>query len=99
MLGLGVLTDLAKDGLRGVSSAEEGDAPVTVREEGAPAPAREEGAPALQTKTLDREDVALVRDGIRTGTVGATNAGDQLGLGVAVLIVLPSKRPKFGGGR
>lgn len=59
---------------------------MTVREEAVPAPAREAG-------TLVRED------GLRMGRAGAANAGDQLGLGVAVLMVLPSKRPKFGGGR
>lgn len=89
-LGLGVLTDLGKGGLRGVSSVRVGDASVTVRS------AREEGAPVRGAGALVLEDGA---GGIRMGRVGAANVGDQLGLGVAVLMVLPSKRPKFGGGR
>lgn len=89
-LGLGVLTDLGKGGLRGVSSVRVGDASVTVRS------AREEGAPVRGAGALVLEDGA---GGIRMGRVGAENVGDQLGLGVAVLMVLPSKRPKFGGGR
>ena len=98
-MGLDVLTDLTEGGLRGVSSVREGEAPLTGRKGGAPAPAREEGAPVREAGTLVREDGAPVRDGIRTGRGGAANAGDQLGLGVAVLMVLPSKKPKFGGGR
>lgn len=94
-LGLGVLTDLGKGGLRGVSSVRVGDASVTVREE---ASAREEGAP-VRGAGIVRADEAPVGGGIRMGRVGAANVGDQLGLGVAVLMVLPSKRPKFGGGR